>query len=138
MIKKTQWIIGLSGAGKTTLAKTLPTDVMIDGDEVRAGLCSDLGHSASDRCENHRRIAHMCKLLNDQGLSVVVCTIAPLIIHRNIIREILKERVCITWLNTSIEICKERDHKGIYSSNPERLPGVNSLFEDGNDADIII
>ena len=81
----TWWLTGLSGAGKTTLAQALSTALrgrqqpacIIDGDELRAGLCQDLGFDAASRAENVRRAAHMARLLNDSGVHTGVALISP-------------------------------------------------------------
>ena len=82
----TTWgLTGLSGAGKTTLAHALSTALrgrqqpvcVIDGDELRAGLCQDLGFDTASRAENVRRAAHMARLLNDSGVHAVVALISP-------------------------------------------------------------
>ena len=82
---RTWWLTGLSGAGKTTLARSLATALrgrqqpvcVIDGDELRAGLCQDLGFDTASRAENVRRAAHMARLLNDNGVHAVVALISP-------------------------------------------------------------
>ena len=81
----TYWLTGLSGAGKTTLAQALAQHLhalgqavcVLDGDELRAGLCRDLSFSAADREENMRRTAEMARLLNGQGITVIVALISP-------------------------------------------------------------
>ena len=82
---RTWWVTGLSGAGKTTLAQALSAALrgrqqpvcIIDGDELRAGLCQDLGFDAASRAENVRRAAHLARLLNDSGVHAVLALISP-------------------------------------------------------------
>ena len=82
---KVFWLFGRSGAGKTTLARRLHQGFInrnvpvlyLDGDDLRSGICADLGFSSEDRLENHRRIAEIARLAAEQGLSVVVSTMAP-------------------------------------------------------------
>ena len=116
------WLFGRSGAGKTTLAKRLHQGFLnrdlpalyLDGDDMRAGLCSDLGFSSEARLENHRRIAEMSRLAADQGLSVVVSTMAPEQKQRDLIRHILAERLVMFYIHASLNTCIQRDPKKLY------------------------
>jgi adenylyl-sulfate kinase len=116
------WLTGLSGSGKSTIAQSLLAhtrgrdlrSVILDGDELRKGLNSDLSFSAEDRTENLRRIAHVAKLFTEQGFLAIVATISPSREHRETARRIIGEGFIEVFVDTSIEICAQRDPKGLY------------------------
>lgn len=116
------WLFGRSGAGKTTLAQRLRDGlatrqipvVYLDGDEMRATLCSDLGFQPAARLENHRRIAEVARLLAGQGLNVVVSTMAPSHAHRDLVAQVLGEKLMWIYIDAPLEVCMARDPKGIY------------------------
>jgi adenylyl-sulfate kinase len=119
---KVFWLFGRSGAGKSTLArriqqafevKNLPV-LCLDGDDFRSGLCSDLGFTSKDRLENHRRIAEMARMTADQGFNVVVSTMAPEQPQRDLIKQILGDRLVLVYIHASLEVCIQRDPKGLY------------------------
>ncbi len=119
---KVFWFFGRSGAGKTTLAQRLrarladrniPT-VFLDGDEMRATLCSDLGFQSAARLENHRRIAEIARLLTGQGFNVIVATMAPEHLHRDLVGKILGTKLVWLYIHAPLAVCIERDPKGIY------------------------
>jgi adenylylsulfate kinase len=119
---KVFWLFGRSGAGKTTLALKLRDGlvnrqisvVYLDGDEMRATLCSDLGFKSEARLENHRRIAEIAHLLARQGLNVVVSTMAPEYRQRDLVLKILNERLVWFYIDAPLDVCIQRDPKGIY------------------------
>jgi adenylyl-sulfate kinase len=119
---KVFWLFGRSGAGKTTLARRLQEAFQVrklpvlclDGDDFRSGLCSDLGFSSKDRLENHRRVAEMARLTADQGFNVVVSTMAPEQAQRDLIKQILGDRLVLVYIHASLEVCIRRDPKGLY------------------------
>ncbi len=121
-VNKVFWFFGRSGAGKTTLALRLcagMTDrhipvIYLDGDELRATLCSDLGFKSEARLENHRRIAEIARLLTEQGLNVVVSTMAPEYSHRDLVSQILGRKLVWFYIHAPLSVCIERDPKGIY------------------------
>jgi adenylylsulfate kinase len=121
-VTKVFWLFGRSGAGKTTLALRLRDGlagrkipiVYLDGDEMRSSLCSDLGFKSEARLENHRRIAEIAKLLSSQGLSVVVSTMAPEHQQRDLVAKILGEKLVWFYIHAPLDICMQRDPKGIY------------------------
>jgi adenylyl-sulfate kinase len=123
MITKVFWLFGRSGAGKTTLAQRLHAgfvdrDIpvfLIDGDEMRSGLCSDLQFSSEARIENHRRIAEVAKLAANQGLNVVVSTMAPEHSQRDVVQKVLQHQLVWIYIHAPLEVCIRRDPKGLYN-----------------------
>jgi adenylylsulfate kinase len=121
-VTKVFWLFGRSGAGKTTLAQRLRNGladrnipvIYLDGDEMRAALCSDLGFKSEARLENHRRIAEIARLLAEQGLNVVVSTMAPEHNHRDLVGQILGRKLVWFYIHAPLAVCIERDPKGIY------------------------
>ncbi len=119
---KVFWLFGRSGAGKTTLARRLRDGlqerqlpvVYLDGDEMRATLCSDLGFHSAARLENHRRIAEMARLLASQQINVVVSTMAPEYPHRDLVAQIAGDRLVWFFIDAPLAVCMARDPKGIY------------------------
>ncbi|HTH59887.1 MAG TPA: adenylyl-sulfate kinase [Paraburkholderia sp.] len=139
----TIWLTGLSGAGKSTVAYGLERRLVelghpcyvLDGDNVRHGLTSDLGFRLTDRHENIRRVAHVAQLMNDAGLIVVTSLISPLREDRAMARQIIgNERFVETWISTSLDVCAQRDPKGLYAkARAGEIPsftGVSSPYEE--------
>jgi len=139
---KVFWFTGLSGSGKSTIAKGLEEElhakgffsVVLDGDNIRGGINNNLSFSDADRKENIRRIAEVAKLFLQNGVIVICCFVSPTEEIRNIARTIIgandfKE----IFVNTSIEECEKRDVKGLYAKarNGEikDFTGVNAPFE---------
>lgn len=136
------WFTGLSGSGKSTLANALDAElhgrgiktVLLDGDNVRHGLCGDLGFSADDRHENLRRIAEVAKLMADTGLVVLTAFVSPYRSDRDRARAIVgPERFAEIYVDASVEVCATRDVKGLYAKAQAGLitdfTGVNSPYE---------
>jgi adenylylsulfate kinase len=135
------WLTGLSGSGKSTIAKALATQLdsrnvrvaQLDGDALRQGLNSDLGFSDEDRLENVRRAAHVARILRNGG-SVVICSlISPKAEMRYLAREIIGEGFVEVFVNCPIEICAQRDAKGLYAKAvageiPD-MTGIGSDYE---------
>ena len=121
-ITKVFWLFGRSGAGKTTLARKLRNgfadrDIpvfFLDGDDMRSGLSSDLGFSTEARLENHRRIAEVAKLALEQGMNVVVATMAPEHRQRDVVSGILGNRLVWIYIHAPMDVCVARDPKGLY------------------------
>jgi adenylylsulfate kinase len=122
-VTKVFWLFGRSGAGKTTLALRLRAGLMdrripvffLDGDDLRTGLCSDLGFTTEARVENHRRIAEVARLAAEQGMNVVVATMAPEHDQRDIVSKVLGNRLMWFYIHAPLNVCIERDPKGLYS-----------------------
>jgi adenylyl-sulfate kinase len=138
----TLWLTGLSGAGKSTIACALERRLLdgghaayvLDGDNVRHGLNRDLGFSPEDRTENIRRIAEVARLLNDAGLIVISAFISPYREDREMARSIVGQADFLeVHVNTPIEVCEERDPKGMYKlARAGELPaftGVSAPYE---------
>jgi adenylyl-sulfate kinase len=119
---KVFWLFGRCGAGKTTLAKKLQDGFSdrgipvfrLDGDQMRSGLCSDLGFTTEARIENHRRIAEVARLAAEQGLSVVVATMAPQHSQRDVVAAVLGDRLVWIYIHAPLNVCMQRDPKGLY------------------------
>ncbi|MDW6002821.1 adenylyl-sulfate kinase [Vibrio mangrovi] len=136
------WFTGLSGAGKSTVAGALENRLaqlgyhtyLLDGDNVRHGLCSDLGFSAQDRRENIRRIGELAKLMADAGLIVLTAFISPHRAERQMVRELLPEGEFLeVFVNTTLEVCEQRDPKGLYkkarAGEIANFTGIDSEYE---------
>ncbi|WP_282064832.1 adenylyl-sulfate kinase [Vibrio rotiferianus] len=136
------WFTGLSGAGKSTVAGALENRLaelgyhtyLLDGDNVRHGLCSDLGFSEQDRRENIRRIGELAKLMADAGLIVLSAFISPHRAERQLVRDLLPEGEFIeVFVNASLEVCEGRDPKGLYKkARAGEIPnftGIDSEYQ---------
>lgn len=149
---QTLWFTGLSGSGKTTLAEavqilfkyTLNTRVVIiDGDEIRQGLNSDLGYDENSRTENIRRCAEICRLLNSQGVYVIATLTSPLRVQREMAKEIIggDERFIEFYIKCSIDTCAQRDVKGLYKKFNDgvikHMVGIDLPYEEPVDAVVI-
>ena len=118
------WLTGLSGAGKSTIAVELERELfnrgrlvyLLDGDNVRHGLCSDLGFSPADRKENIRRVGEVASLFADAGLICITAFISPYRPDREMVRKMAPEgRFVEVYVNAPIETCESRDPKGLYA-----------------------
>lgn len=136
------WFTGLSGAGKSTLANALEVELhrrgrrtyLLDGDNVRQGLNNDLDFTDVDRVENIRRIAEVAKLMMDAGLMVMTAFISPFRTDREMARELVgAENFVEVYVSTSLEVCEQRDVKGLYKKARNGLlpnmTGLNSPYE---------
>jgi adenylyl-sulfate kinase len=118
------WLTGLSCSGKTTIAAELERELfaqgkqvyVLDGDNVRHGLCADLAFSPEDRRENIRRIGEVAKLFADAGLICITAFISPYRADRDAIRRSMQPGQFVeVYLNLPIEVCEQRDTKGLYA-----------------------
>jgi adenylylsulfate kinase len=138
----TIWLTGLSGAGKSTVAYELEMMLLseghpcfvLDGDNIRHHLNSDLGFSASDRKENIRRAAEVARLMNEAGLIVLASFVSPSREDRSMACSIIGEEHFIeVHVSTSVEICESRDPKGLYakarSGKISEFTGITSTYE---------
>jgi adenylylsulfate kinase len=136
------WFTGLSGSGKSTIANLLEKKLadegkhtyLLDGDNVRHGLCGDLGFSNSDRVENIRRISEVAKLFVDSGLIVLTAFISPFRTDRDYCRNLMQENEFIeVFVDTPIEECEKRDPKGLYQKarqgDIKDFTGIDSSYE---------
>jgi bifunctional enzyme CysN/CysC len=145
------WFTGLSGSGKSTLANAVSVELtqhgiphsVLDGDSLRLGLNKDLGFSESDRVENIRRTAEVAKLMADSGLVVLVSLISPYRADRESAREIVGgERFAEVFVDTPVEVCEQRDPKGLYSKARKGLipnfTGITAPYEVPESPDLVI
>ena len=136
------WFTGLSGAGKSTLAHAVEERLhqlgcrtyVLDGDNVRHGLCGDLGFSEEDRRENIRRIGNVAKLFLEAGVIVLTAFISPFRSDRELVRNmVLHGDFLEIYCNAPIEVCEQRDVKGLYKKAREgKIPeftGISSPYE---------
>jgi bifunctional enzyme CysN/CysC len=144
------WFSGLSGSGKSTLAGELQNRLfrkgysvyVLDGDNIRQGLNSDLGFSDAERHENLRRVAEVANLFADSGTIVITSFIAPFKEDRNKARGIAPDNFHSVYIKASLEVCEARDPKGLYkkarSGQIKGFTGLDSPFEEPENADITI
>jgi adenylylsulfate kinase len=137
----TIWLYGLSGAGKTTIALLLEQMltngkffcIRLDGDEMRNGINKGLGFTDEDRAENVRRTSEIAKLHFDNNVITICSLITPLNVHRNIFRDMLGSNVMEVFVDCPLQICEERDVKGLYKKarahQIEKFTGYDSNFE---------
>lgn len=145
------WLTGLSGAGKTTIAKLLIEELhkkgintqLLDGDITRLGINKDLGFSEKDRNENLRRVAELAKLFVDSGAVVIAAFISPLKNQRQMVREIIGTQDFVqVFVDCPLDECEQRDIKGLYKKARAGeildFTGINAPYENPEDADITI
>lgn len=136
------WFTGLSGSGKSTLAGALEqalhqqgvSTYLLDGDNVRHGLCGDLGFSDDDRRENIRRVGEVARLMVDAGLVVLTAFISPHRAERQMVRDLLDEGQFIeVFVDTPLAICEARDPKGLYkkarAGELRNFTGIDAVYE---------
>ena len=145
MTNITVWMTGLSGSGKSTVAEAFmkehPNWVLLDGDVLRKGLCSDLGFSVDDRVENMRRLRALCKLFNDNGKNVITAFISPIEAEREKAKKEI-DNCCVVFCNTSLAICEDRDVKGLYKKARDgeipNFTGIDSPFDFPKCGDLVL
>ena len=139
---KVIWMTGLSGSGKTTIAKKLEQHLhsqgilsqLLDGDNIRLGISNNLSFSSKDRKENIRRIAEVSKLFINCGIVTINCFISPTIEIRELAKKIIGEDNFIeVFVNTPIAICEDRDVKGLYKKarkgHINNFTGISAPYE---------
>lgn len=135
------YITGLSGSGKTTIAKQLqrkiPGSVLLDGDELRGTVNADLGFSATDKKENLRRNNALIGLLYGQGLTVICAFMASIPEIRDQLFALYPETLKVQ-LSTSREVCLSRDPKGLYATSPENFAGHTSPYKGLDSPDLVL
>lgn len=145
------WFTGLSGAGKSTLAHAVEKalfdigcrTIVVDGDNVRHGLCADLGFSAYDRQENIRRVGELSKLFIDAGIITLTAFISPFQADRDRVRRLVKDDEFIEiYCNANLATCEQRDVKGLYvKARHGEIPdftGISSPYEPPLNPEIIV
>jgi bifunctional enzyme CysN/CysC len=136
------WLTGLSGSGKSTIATELERELfnlgrhayVLDGDNIRHGLGSDLGFSPKDRTENIRRIGEVAKLFADAGVICITAFISPYRADRDLVRKLMPEgRFVEVFVNAPLEVCEERDPKGLYAKarakEIKEFTGISAPYE---------
>jgi bifunctional enzyme CysN/CysC len=147
----TIWLTGLSGSGKSVLSNELEKrlvamgkhTMLLDGDNVRHGLCRDLGFVEGDRIENIRRVAEVAKLMNDAGLIAITAFISPYLQDRENAKGIIgSDNFVEVYVSTPLEVCEQRDAKGLYKKarNGEipQFTGISSPYEEPVSPDLEI
>ncbi len=135
------WIEGLPCAGKTTLARTASARLrasgreveILDGDEVRQMFSPELGFSRKDREMHARRVSFVARMLSRHGVIVLVAMITPYETSRQAARATVGERFTEVWLRCPVEVCRQRDAKGVYrtgSAGGPKVTGVDDPFEE--------
>jgi adenylylsulfate kinase len=144
------WFTGLSGAGKSTLAHSVEERLhqegyrtfVLDGDNVRHGLCADLSFSDDDRKENIRRVGHMSMLYVEAGIIVLTAFISPFRSDRDNVRKIAGPDFHEIYCECSLEVCEDRDVKGLYKrARAGEIPdftGISSPYEAPEFADLTV
>lgn len=139
---KVLWLTGLSGSGKSTIARELERELhnqgklaqVLDGDNIRSGINNNLSFSIEDRQENIRRIAEIAKLYLNTGVITICSFISPTIKIRNMVKEIIgAEDFIEIYINAPIEVCEDRDVKGLYqkarAGEITGFTGIDSPYE---------
>jgi adenylylsulfate kinase len=144
------WFTGLSGSGKSTIASAVESRLnqagklsyLLDGDNVRLGLCADLGFSAEDRKENNRRVAHLAKLFWDANVITLAAFISPFRFERETARNLIGEDFVEIFVDTPMAVCEGRDPKGLYrrarKGEIADFTGISSPYEAPEQAEIVL
>jgi adenylylsulfate kinase len=145
------WLTGLSGAGKTTLATGLEKILFekhfltktLDGDQLRSGINANLGFTEQDRLENIRRVAEISRLFVECGVICIDSFISPTALMRQTARQIIgSENFIEVYLKASLEVCEQRDPKGLYKSarkgDIRNFTGIGSPYEVPSNPDLVI
>lgn len=145
------WFTGLSGAGKSTLAHAVEERLhqmgcrtfVLDGDNVRHGLCADLGFSAEDRAENIRRVGAIAKLFQEAGMIVLTAFISPFRSDRERICSMVSHGEFLeVYCRCPVEVCEDRDVKGLYkrarTGEIKDFTGISSPYEEPEDPELVV
>ena len=145
------WFTGLSGSGKSSVANALEQALaaqgkhtyLLDGDNVRHGLCADLGFSAEDRTENLRRVGAVAGLMVDAGLLVLSAFISPYRSQRELVKSLIPPGKFIeVHIATPLEVCEQRDVKGLYkkarAGEISHFTGISDPYEAPEAADLVL
>ncbi len=145
------WLTGLSGAGKSTVATELERELfnlgkqayVLDGDNIRHGLCSDLAFSPQDRQENIRRVGEVAKLFADAGLICITAFISPYRSDRALVRNMVQPGQFVeVYVNAPIAICEKRDPKGLYqkarANEIKEFTGISAPYESPESPEIVL
>jgi len=144
------WFTGLSGSGKSTLANALNealhakkiSTYLLDGDNIRHGLCKDLGFSDKDREENIRRIGEVANLFMNAGIVTITAFVSPFKSDREKVRKIIGNDFIEIFCAANLDICETRDTKGLYKKarlgEIKQFTGISSPYEIPNDPEIIV
>ena len=144
------WFTGLSGSGKSTLANALNealhakkiSTYLLDGDNIRHGLCKDLGFSDKDREENIRRIGEVANLFMNAGIVTITAFVSPFRSDREKVRNIIGKDFIEIFCAADLDICEKRDTKGLYKKarmgEIKNFTGISSPYEIPNDPEIIV
>jgi adenylylsulfate kinase len=145
------WFTGLSGAGKSTLAHAVEDRLhqmgcrtfVIDGDNVRHGLCGDLGFSAEDRTENIRRVGEVAKLFTEAGVLALTAFISPFRADRDRVRKMVNDGDFVEiYCDADLSVCEERDVKGLYQkARAGQIPeftGISSPYEAPDNPEVVV
>ena len=145
------WLTGLSGSGKSTLAHSVEEELhnlncrtyVLDGDNIRQGLSSNLSFSDEDRKENIRRIGETAKLMMEAGIIVLTAFISPFEKDRNLVRKSLFEADFVEiFCSASLEVCESRDVKGLYKrarkGEIKGYTGIDSPYEIPTNPELIV
>ena len=147
---KVVWMVGLSGSGKSTLARAAENTLhqqqkvtmLLDGDNLRTGVNNNLGFSEEDRTENIRRAAEVAKLFANCGLITICSLISPTERIRSMARDIIGEEYFEVYIDCPLEVCEERDVKGLYAkARRGEIPdftGISSPFEAPQSPDLSV
>jgi len=145
------WFTGLSGSGKSTLAHAVEEELhqlgcrtfVFDGDNVRHGLCANLGFSEEDRHENIRRIGEMAKLFIEAGVIALTAFISPYRADRQRVKALVAENDFIEiYCDSPLEVCEQRDVKGLYKrarkGEIKNYTGISSPYEEPEHPDLVL
>ena len=145
------WFTGLSGAGKSSLAHAVEEELhqinchtfVFDGDNVRHGLCADLGFSADDRVENIRRVGEMAKLFIEAGVIALTAFISPFRDDRERVRSLVPHGDFLEiYCHCPLEICEQRDVKGLYkrarAGEIKDFTGISSPYEAPTEPELVV